>query len=189
MKKFNKLVRSSLVVYLFIISVIFGFIYFIINKPDLTTYISTFIDSIVNTNQNIILLNIGVISVLFLSSITMFPLPITYLYIFTEGFSIGFTFGLFIINRGFNGFIFYLLFIIICKLIYLIILIYFIIMCTKYVKNIISCILKKNREGVYISIINNFYRYIVVLIIITINSLFVYFYSNKILLHLIPLIK
>lgn len=189
MKKFIARSKSSLVVYLFFISVIFGLVYFLLHKPDLNTYITSFIDSIINSKQNIILFNIGAISILFLSSITIFPLPLIYLYIFTEGFSIGFTFGLFILSRGVNGFIFYFLFIIICKLVYLIILLYFVIMCSKYVRNILINIIKKNREGIYKSIINNFYRYIIVLIIVIINSLFIYFYSNKILLHLIYLIK
>ena len=189
MKKFIERVKSSLVVYLFFISVFFGLLYFLINKPDLSSSINILIDSIKNNNQNIILLNIGIISFLFLSSIVIIPFPFVYLYIFLEGFSIGFTFGLFIINKGINGLLFYIVFLLLCKFIYIILLLYFSIMCNKYIKNIIDNIIRKNREGVYNAIINNIYRYIIVITLITINSIFIYFYSNKLLLHLIPLIK
>ena len=189
MKKFRKRFTVKVIVYLFLIGLLFGLLYYFSYKPDLNAYIDSFIKTIYSSNQNIILFNIGAVSALFLSSIIMVSMPLVYLYIFIEGFSIGYTLGLFIITKGLKGLLFYSLFFIICKFIYIIIIIYFTIMCTKYIENIIKYIKDKNKEYLYNSIINNFYRYIFVLIIVLLNSIFIYFYGNKLLLSVISLIK
>ena len=60
---------TKFVLVLFLFGVCFGFILNTLYKPNLEPYIKSFIDSTINTHNNVFLLNEGVISAIFILSI------------------------------------------------------------------------------------------------------------------------
>ena len=91
----------------------------------------------------------------------------------------------FISQSKIDGLLFYMLFLLISKLIQIIVNMYFIIASTKFVVNIIPPILNKNKEKLYKGVIYHLYRFIIILLITILNSTFIYFFANKILVKFI----
>ncbi len=189
MKKLKNNFIVKVVVSLFIISVIIGLLTFLFYRPDLSLYFDEFIKEVSNSNQNVFLLNLGVLSLIFMASIIIIGVPVAYLYIFYEGFSIGFTIGVFVLTKGIKGLLFYLIFLFISKLIYIMIVLYFIIVSTRFSKNLIYYLIKKKRDDLFNSIILHFYRFLIVIIISLINSTLIYFFANKVLVLVLNLIR
>lgn len=189
MKKIKNNFLVKFVVALFLIGILIGFAFYFVYKPDLMSPIEDFKGLITSTRQNVFLLNIGIISLIFVLSISLIGLPILLFYIFYEGASIGFTCGLFLNIFHIKGLIFYIIFIIIAKLLFILIMIYFSILSIRYSLNFLDSIISKNRENLYKTIVYHFYRYLVVLFLVFINCLLVFLLSNKIISVFIGLIN
>ena len=76
------------------------FLTYLFYKPDLSLYLDDFINKVSNTKQNVFLLNLSVLALIFIASIIIVGVPFMYIYLFYEGFSIGFTIGVFIYLKG-----------------------------------------------------------------------------------------
>lgn len=188
MKYFKNNFLVKFVGALFLIGIIIGFLFYFTYKPDLSSSIDSFKTLISTTNQNTFISNIILISAIFILSISIVGLPALVFYIFYEGLSIGFTLGLFMAAFHAKGLIFYLLFFIVSKLIYTAIMLYFSIISIRYIIKFVECIINKNREELYRTIVYHFYRFIIILVIVIVNSSLIYFLSNKILSLFINLI-
>lgn len=175
------------VIILFFISFILGILYNT-RLDGLDAYITNFITNISTTNQNVFLINILIVSLIFVLTMSLIGLPIIFFYMFYESFSLGFTSSLFCRCLGFKGLLLYLSFIIVNKLIYILIIIYMTIMGSKCTYKSWYYIIHKEKENLYREVTNSFYRYIIILIIIIINAIFIYFFGNKIVNYIYGLL-
>ena len=173
---------------LFLVSITVGILAFFAFKPELTNQIENFKNLILTTNQNVFLIDIGIITMIFIASISIIGLPLIIFYIFYEGMSIGFTAGAFIYTFKIKGFGFYLLFLMATKLIFLLLIFYFIIVSIRFTYKIIGALIYKNKENLYDTVINQFARFVIILILIILNSSMIYFLTNKFLTIFIDLI-
>lgn len=173
---------------LFIIGVVVGLFFFFTYKPDLAVNIEDFKSLIFDTHQNTFLPSILIILSIFITSISVIGIPAVIFYVFYEGLSIGFTWGIFMLNFKIKGFIFYLLFFVTSKLIYVAIMLYFVIISTKCAIKLVDAIMSKNKEELYRIVVYQFYRFLIVLFIIILNSTLVYLISNKLVSLFINLI-
>ena len=177
------------VVTLFLVGIFIGIIANITFKPEISPYLNDFTREVSSDNLNTFLLNIALISGVFILSISIVGLPIILFYIFYEGFSIGFTLISFALVFGIKGFLFYLLYFVIVKLIFIICALYFVFMSTRFYIRLINALIHKKQEEIYGVFVNQLYRYIIVLLVIAINSTLIYFFANKIIALFLPLIK
>ena len=185
MKKIKINIIVKFVVTLFLLCTLLGIVFYFNSKPDLGLYIDSFMKRLSNTHQNVFILNIGVICLIFVSSLIVVGLPLSYLYLCYEGFTIGFTLCAFVSQNKINGLLFYILFLLLSKLIQIIINMFFIVTSTKYAVNIIPSLLNKNKEKIYRSLVYQFYRFAMILLLTILNSTFIYFFVNKILVHFV----
>lgn len=191
MEKLKNLKNSSLVKFviaLFVVGVLTGFIFYLIYKPDITGYILNFKDLIINSHHNTYIYNILVVSSIFVLSISVIGIPIMIFYIFYEGMSIGFTFALFISINSFKGLLFYSIFFILTKVVFILVILYFSIIALRYVAKFLDSVISKNREELYKTIVFHFYRFVIIFLIILMNSTLIYLFANKILALCIGLI-
>ena len=184
--KNNNLVRFAVALFLFGLAV--GAVVYFSFKPNLSNYIEQFKDTIVSNNNNTFLLNILIICGIFLSSITIIGVPLIVFYIFYEGLSIGYTMSLFISLFGYKGALFYILFLIVVKLIFLALSLFFSLVSIKYSYSFIKSAIAKNREKLFKSIIEHFLRFGIILSMTIVNSLLIYFLSHRIISIFIGLI-
>ena len=185
--KINKVVKF--IVTLFLVGLIIGILGYMLFKPKIEPYLSDF-TNIVSTNHiNTFLLNIGLISAIFILSISIIGLPLILLYLFYEGFSIGYTLMAFASIYGFKGLLFYILYFIIIKLIFIICILYFTYMSTKFDIKLVYYLSKRKKEEVYRIFTNQLYRYLLVLITVILNCTLIYFLASKIISIFLPLIK
>ena len=181
MKFFKNNFAVKFIVTLFLISLILGFLFYLAYKPDLLSYIDDFKSLITTNHQNVFLLNLGIISLIFILSLSIIGVPGIIFYIFYEGFSIGYTFGVFLVTFKLKGMLFYFLFILISKFLYIILMLYFSIMCLRFTYKLIDIFITKKREELYKTITYHFYRFIIIVLILVVNSVVIYFGANSIL--------
>lgn len=179
MKTLKKSIIVKFIVSLSLFAFLLGLLYSIALKPDLSQYLKSFIESIGNVHINTILSNIGIICLIFILSHSMIGLPIPILYLFIETFSIGYTFGIFIVTYKLKGLLFYLIYFLLVKSVFLVLVILFIIVCTRSTLKIIASFKEKNKDQLYKTIKYSFIRLVLVLSISLINSTIIYFIGNK----------
>lgn len=176
------------VVTLFFIGLVIGLGFYFAYKPDLSGSLETFKNLVATTHQNTFLSSIVLISAIFVLSISVLGLPAILFYVFYEGLSIGYTFASFIWIYHMKGAIFYFLFFLTSKLLYIIIMFYFVILSIKYIQKFLDNFFSKNREELYKTIVYHFYRFVIVLGAVIVNSLAIYLLSNKIISTFLSLI-
>lgn len=189
MKNFKNNFIVKFVVTLFLIGIIIGFLFYFFYKPDLMSYLDSLKSLIQTSHQNTFLSSIVIVSMIFILSISVLGLPILAFYIFYEGLSIGFTLALFLGVYSIKGAFFYLAYLLFSKLLFLVIMLYFSIVSMRYTVKFIDAVVSKSRENLYNTIVYHFYRYLIVLIAVIINSAIVYFLANKVISLLIHLIS
>lgn len=176
------------VVSLFVFSIIAGIFLYIIYKPNLDSYIYEFKDIVTASKQNTFIKNIGILSIIFVLSLSIIGSIGIVFYTFYEGFCTGFTLASFIGVCGIKGASFYTLFFIVSKSLFVLAMLYFSIVCLHFVFRLCDALLRKDKEEVYRNVLKHFYRYIILLFIIILNSTLIYFFANKILTLFINLI-
>lgn len=181
MKNIKNSFLVKFVVTLFLIGILVGILFFFSYKPDLSGTLSDFKNLLETTRQNTFFPNIVFISGIFILSVSLIGFPAILFYLFYEAASIGFAIGLFLFNYELKGLLFYLLFFIASKLIYTVIMIYFSIISLRFVVKMIEALTTKNKEEFYRVIVYHFYRFVIVLIIIILNSGMIYLFANKII--------
>jgi len=169
------------IITLFLIGFIFGFLYFITIKPEVTSLIEGFKETINSSRQNTYLLSLGIICIIFFLSVSVLGLPIIFFINFYAGLSLGYTLCAFISFANLKGFFFYLIFIFLSKLIFLVVLMYFIYTSVQFTYSLVMKFIKKDQSGFYYLIIGHFYRFLIVLGAVLVNSSLIYLFTNKIL--------
>lgn len=179
MKNIKENAIVKFVVALFLVGFITGFIFYLLYKPDMLANIDAFKTSVSTSHQNTYLYDTIKISSIFVLSISIIGLPILAIITFFEGMSIGFTFAVFISLFSFKGFLFYFLFVLICKLVFLIIFLYFTVISLSYVLKFLDSSINKNKEQITHSIVKEMYRFLIVFITVILNSTFIFLFGNK----------
>ena len=173
---------------LLFIGFIFGAMFYLSYKPDLTSYLEDFKEVLRVSKQNTFVTDLGLLSLIFVLSLSIIGLPLSFFYIFYEGFSFGFTLLAFWSTYGLSGLLFYLLFFVIAKALFLLLIIYFTVMATRFVFTFVRHSFT-DKSDIARQLKNHFYRYLLVAIFTLANSLFIYFLANDILLLAIKLLS
>lgn len=179
MKKFKNNFIVKFTAVLFLIGVVIGFLFYFFYKPDLSAYLESFRNLVETARQNTFLANITSVSLIFVLSISIIGIPVLLFYLFYEGVSIGFTLGLFFGVYKIKGLIFYILYFLVSKALFVVIMLYFSIVSIRYTVRFVDAILSKSRENLYSTIVYQFYRYLIVLVAILLESTIVFFVANK----------
>lgn len=176
------------VVALLVIGLITGFIFFLLYKPDVASYIDAFKEFVSTSHQNTYLKDIILISGVFVLSVSIVGLPILAILIFYEGMTIGFALAVFISIDFLKGLLFYTLFMLICKVVFLLIFTYFTVISLSYVLKFLDASISKNREELSRTVLREMYRFLIVFVIVLLNSTFIYLFGNTIVGMFIGLI-
>ncbi|MBE6140519.1 MAG: hypothetical protein E7172_03165 [Firmicutes bacterium] len=172
------------IIVLFICGIIGGlFFYQILNtelQNILKTSINNFFLNIKNVEINFFINHLLIMSFLIVSSFLIVGVFFNIIYIFYNGFIIGFIISIFSIVLGFKGFIFSIIYLIITKSIFLFFYLIFVLSSMKLSFSLIMIILKKNKcLSKYQSILVK--RMIICFIIINIVDFILYFWGNYLL--------
>ena len=164
-----------------IIGIITGIVFVIMldeaTKEILFLNINEFLQNFSNTNINSGLMHLVILSSLLILSIFLVGGPLLILYMFYNGFSIGFVVSSITYIFGIKGMLYGSIYILISRLVYIIVLIIFSVNLFKIIKcNIDSLVYKKsNKESLSV-----FYKRSIVFIgIILINDVILYFGGGK----------
>lgn len=171
MKK-NKYVLV-LVVSIFVISLIVGFIYGINNPYDISEYVK-------NIDKNMLLFNhLLVIMLFFFSTISLIGILINGFYIGFEGVSVGFVVSAFFKTYGIKGIIYSLINLLLNKGLFIIILFYLFIVGVKYVKKSLSNVVGLSTDYLIVLMKPMVKKYLLITIFIVIYDLLNYFLLYK----------
>ena len=162
-----------LVVSIFVISLIVGFIYGINNPYDISEYVK-------NIDKNMLLFNhLLVIMLFFFSTISLIGILINGFYIGFEGVSVGFVVSAFFKTYGIKGIIYSLINLLLNKGLFIIILFYLFIVGVKYVKKSLSNVVGLSTDYLIVLMKPMVKKYLLITIFIVIYDLLNYFLLYK----------
>ncbi len=162
-----------LVVSIFVISLIVGFIYGINNPYDISEYVK-------NIDKNMLLFNhLLVIMLFFFSTISLIGILINGFYIGFEGVSVGFVISAFFKTYGIKGIIYSLINLLLNKGLFIIILFYLFIVGVKYVKKSLSNVVGLSTDYLIVLMKPMVKKYLLITIFIVIYDLLNYFLLYK----------
>lgn len=171
MKK-NKYVLV-LVLSIFVISLVVGFIYGINNPYDISEYVK-------NIDKNMLLFNhLLVVVLFFFSTISLIGILINGFYIGFEGVSVGFVVSAFFKTYGIKGIIYSLINLVLNKGLFIIILFYLFIVGIKYVKKCLSNIVGLSTDYLIVLIKPMVKKYLLIVIFSVVYDLLNYFLLYK----------
>lgn len=162
-----------LVLSIFVISLVVGFIYGINNPYDISEYVK-------NIDKNMLLFNhLLVIVLFFFSTISLIGILINGFYIGFEGVSVGFVVSAFFKTYGIKGIIYSLINLVLNKGLFIIILFYLFIVGIKYVKKCLSNIVGLSTDYLIVLIKPMVKKYLLIVIFSVVYDLLNYFLLYK----------
>ena len=162
-----------LVLSIFVISLVVGFIYGINNPYDISEYVK-------NIDKNMLLFNhLLVIVLFFFSTISLIGILINGFYIGFEGVSVGFVVSAFFRTYGIKGIIYSLINLVLNKGLFIIILFYLFIVGIKYVKKCLSNIVGLSTDYLIVLIKPMVKKYLLIVIFSVVYDLLNYFLLYK----------
>ncbi len=163
-----------LVLSIFVISLVVGFIYGINNPYDISEYVK-------NIDKNMLLFNhLLVVMLFFFSTISLIGILINGFYIGFEGVSVGFVVSAFFKTYGIKGIIYSLINLVLNKGLFIIILFYLFIVGIKYVKKCLSNIVGLSTDYLIVLIKPMVKKYLLIVIFSVVYDLLNYFLLYKI---------
>lgn len=163
-----------LVLSIFVISLVVGFIYGINNPYDISEYVK-------NIDKNMLLFNhLLVVMLFFFSTISLIEILINGFYIGFEGVSVGFVVSAFFKTYGIKGIIYSLINLVLNKGLFIIILFYLFIVGIKYVKKCLSNIVGLSTDYLIVLIKPMVKKYLLIVIFSVVYDLLNYFLLYKI---------
>lgn len=162
-----------LVLSIFVISLVVGFIYGINNPYDISEYVK-------NIDKNMLLFNhLLVVMLFFFSTISLIGILINGFYIGFEGVSVGFVVSAFFKTYGIKGIIYSLINLVLNKGLFIIILFYLFIVGIKYVKKCLSNIIGLSTDYLIVLIKPMVKKYLLIVIFSVVYDLLNYFLLYK----------
>lgn len=162
-----------LVLSIFVISLVVGFIYGINNPYDISEYVK-------NIDKNMLLFNhLLVVMLFFFSTISLIGILINGFYIGFEGVSVGFVVSAFFKTYGIKGIIYSLINLVLNKGLFIIILFYLFIVGIKYVKKCLSNIVGLSTDYLIVLIKPMVKKYLLIVIFSVVYDLLNYFLLYK----------
>lgn len=162
-----------LVLSIFVISLVVGFIYGINNPYDISEYVK-------NIDKNILFFNhLLVVVLFFFSTISLIGILINGFYIGFEGVSVGFVVSAFFKTYGIKGIIYSLINLVLNKGLFIMILFYLFIVGIKYVKKCLSNIVGLSTDYLIVLIKPMVKKYLLIVIFIVVYDLLNYFLLYK----------
>lgn len=162
-----------LVLSIFVISLVVGFIYGINNPYDISEYVK-------NIDKNMLLFNhLLIVMLFFFSTISLIGILINGFYIGFEGVSVGFVVSAFFRTYGIKGIIYSLINLVLNKGLFIIILFYLFIVGIKYVKKCLSNIVGLSTDYLIVLIKPMVKKYLLIVIFSVVYDLLNYFLLYK----------
>lgn len=162
-----------LVLSIFVISLVVGFIYGINNPYDISEYVK-------NIDKNMLFFNhLLIVMLFFFSTISLIGILINGFYIGFEGVSVGFVVSAFFKTYGIKGIIYSLINLVLNKGLFIIILFYLFIVGIKYVKKCLSNIVGLSTDYLIVLIKPMVKKYLLIVIFIVVYDLLNYFLLYK----------
>lgn len=162
-----------LVLSIFVISLVVGFIYGINNPYDISEYVK-------NIDKNLLLFNhLLIVMLFFFSTISLIGILINGFYIGFEGVSVGFVVSAFFKTYGIKGIIYSLINLVLNKGLFIIILFYLFIVGIKYVKKCLSNIVGLSTDYLIVLIKPMVKKYLLIVIFSVVYDLLNYFLLYK----------
>lgn len=162
-----------LVLSIFVISLVVGFIYGINNPYDISEYVK-------NIDKNMLLFNhLLIVMLFFFSTISLIGILINGFYIGFEGVSVGFVVSAFFKTYGIKGIIYSLINLVLNKGLFIIILFYLFIVGIKYVKKCLSNIIGLSTDYLIVLIKPMVKKYLLIVIFSVVYDLLNYFLLYK----------
>lgn len=162
-----------LVLSIFVISLVVGFIYGINNPYDISEYVK-------NIDKNMLFFNhLLVVMLFFFSTISLIGILINGFYIGFEGVSVGFVVSAFFRTYGIKGIIYSLINLVLNKGLFIIILFYLFIVGIKYVKKCLSNIVGLSTDYLIVLIKPMVKKYLLIVIFSVVYDLLNYFLLYK----------
>ena len=162
-----------LVLSIFVISLVVGFIYGINNPYDISEYVK-------NIDKNMLLFNhLLVVVLFFFSTISLIGILINGFYIGFEGVSVGFVVSAFFKTYGIKGIIYSLINLVLNKGLFIMILFYLFIVGINYVKKCLSNIVGLSTDYLIVLIKPMVKKYLLIVIFIVVYDLLNYFLLYK----------
>ena len=162
-----------LVLSIFVISLVVGFIYGINNPYDISEYVK-------NIDKNMLLFNhLLIVMLFFFSTISLIGILINGFYIGFEGVSVGFVVSAFFKTYGIKGIIYSLINLVLNKGLFIIILFYLFIVGIKYVKKCLSNIVGLSTDYLIVLIKPMVKKYLLIVIFSVVYDLLNYFLLYK----------
>ena len=162
-----------LVLSIFVISLVVGFIYGINNPYDISEYVK-------NIDKNMLLFNhLLIVMLFFFSTISLIGILINGFYIGFEGVSVGFVVSAFFKTYGIKEIIYSLINLVLNKGLFIIILFYLFIVGIKYVKKCLSNIVGLSTDYLIVLIKPMVKKYLLIVIFIVVYDLLNYFLLYK----------
>lgn len=138
---------------------------------------------------NNIIKHIIILSILLISSLLVVGVPLSLFYLYYEGISIGFVFAIFFAKFGLSGLLYSLIYLIISNLIFILLLSIFVKKIFNISGLVLNHIVYRRQSIIKDKLIINFKNAILILIFIIIYDILLYFFSEKILLIFVFLLK
>ena len=162
-----------LVLSIFVISLVVGFIYGINNPYDISEYVK-------NIDKNMLLFNhLLVVVLFFFSTVSLIGILINGFYIGFEGVSVGFVVSAFFKTYGIKGIIYSLINLVLNKGLFIMILFYLFIVGIKYVKKCLSNIVGLSTDYLIVLIKPMVKKYLLIVIFSVVYDLLNYFLLYK----------
>ena len=162
-----------LVLSIFVISLVVGFIYGINNPYDISEYVK-------NIDKNMLLFNhLLVVVLFFFSTVSLIGILINGFYIGFEGVSVGFVVSAFFKTYGIKGIIYSLINLVLNKGLFIMILFYLFIVGIKYLKKCLSNIVGLSTDYLIVLIKPMVKKYLLIVIFSVVYDLLNYFLLYK----------
>lgn len=181
--------------YLIFISIILligfcsGIIYYILLNTSVKESISLSIINYSNFRYNSIIKDLIITSLLIVTSFIIIGIPLSLFYLFYEGLSLGLIFTIFITNFKLSGFIYFLLYFLINKLIILFLMFFFIKRIISISRYIIGLIIYRRDISIKNKIICNVKNSLYLIVIILFINIILYFITPPIFNYFSFLLK
>ncbi len=191
MLKYLKKHKKYLFFVLFIIIIGFscGLIYFLIQDNTIKNDIITSLNNSFSLKYNAILKDLISLSIILVLSFFVIGLPLGLFYLFYESLSVGFMLLSFLYAYSFKGFIFFLFYFLINKLLFFILLIFYLRKIINIARLTIGLIIYRQDNVTKEKLIQNFIKALFITIFILIIDIILYFVTPFIFTYFSFLIK
>lgn len=180
----NKIINKQFLVFvsaILIMGILSGILYYYSLDQSIKDNVIITMNSFNVSGINNILRHVVILSIITVSSMLIIGFPLSLFYLYYEGIGIGFTLTVFTILSGMKGLLYSIIYIIFTKALFIFLLFISIKKILNISKLIVNYMVNKNSEKIKSNLIYNFKNLIYVILLIILNDIIIYFFSDNVL--------